>query len=553
MEFLNAETLAEGIISAGNNSFATTCSRWSTTRRVMGTPFPGPYSFKHHPWIKGFLDSKASFNVTLKSAQSGFSEAAINRTLWTIDKRRMSVLYVLPTKGNASDFSKTRFDAACHLSPYIRSLFTDTNSVGLKTAGEVSLYIRGSRSDSDLKSIPTGVIVLDEMDEMSPRAIKLAEERMSGHLRPEQWRISTPTIPEFGVHESFLTTTQEVFTFKCPCCSKKTHLRFPDCLEVCGEVIGDPDIHKSFLKCAECGGKLQHELKHEWLSSGIWVPTKLDADPDRRGFSINQLYSATITPAMLAAAYIESRFSEAANQEWNNSKLGLPFLGDSSQLSHEIINRCLGNYNKGTGQPDRAGRLITIGVDQGKTGYYVVCEWSFDPNSRDHVGGAYCKVLDYGSFAQQDEGWGDVAAKIREWQCLKGVIDADPEISDARRFAKAFKPHFYLSRYRGGNTGREFTIVEEDSDAPIIQSNNVFWVGEMQHKFRSNMIELPVNTSELFKKHMRGLVKRYQKDESTGNYNAVFKKVGEDHYFHCLVYAFQAMVMKLKNGEYETI
>ena len=553
MHFNNVEELSSALLDAGKNSFATTCSRWSTTRRVMGEPFPGPYSFKHHPWIKGFLDSKAPFNVTLKSAQSGFSEAAINRVLWTIDKSRKSVLYVLPTKGNASDFSKTRFDAACHLSPYIKGMFTDTNSVGLKTAGEVSLYIRGSRSDSDLKSIPVGVIVLDEMDEMTLRAIKLAEERMSGHMQTEQWRISTPTIPEFGVHADYLTTTQEVFMFKCEGCSRNTYLRFPECLEVCGESIGDPDINRSFMKCGECGHKLIHELKHQWLAKAYWEATNKNADPNRRGFSMNQFYSAAISPAQLAAAYIEGQFSEAARQEWFNSKLGSPFLGDSSQLSFEMINACLSNYKVGTLQPKGPGRLITIGIDQGRIGYYVVCEWSFEQGNSDYIGGAYCKVLDYGEFQQQDIGWDVAHAKVREWQALKGVIDADPELSDARRFAKQYAPHFYLSRYRSGNSGKEFTVVDENSDSPIIQSNNVFWVGEMQHKFRVGMIDLPHNTSEGFKQQMRSLVKRYEKCPITGGNSVTYKKVGPDHYFHCLIYAFQAMAMKISQGSYESI
>src|SRR5690242_12494051 len=82
------------------------CSRWSAHRRVMGSPFPGPYGWKYHPWVKEILDSKAPFNVTLKSAQSGFTEVGINRAFYTLDVAKRDVLYVLPTATNATDFSK---------------------------------------------------------------------------------------------------------------------------------------------------------------------------------------------------------------------------------------------------------------------------------------------------------------------------------------------------------------------------------------------------------------------------------------------------------------
>ena len=93
---------------------------------------------------KGILDSNATYNVTLKSAQGGFTEIAINRSLWHIDINKRDVLYVLPTATNAGDFSKARFGGALHNSPYLKQLFTSTNSIGLKQAGATNLYIRGS-------------------------------------------------------------------------------------------------------------------------------------------------------------------------------------------------------------------------------------------------------------------------------------------------------------------------------------------------------------------------------------------------------------------------
>ena len=169
----------------------------------MGEPFPGPYSWKYHPWVREMHDSSASFNYAMKSAQAGVTEVAINRALYVLDKLRRDVLYVLPTALNASDFSKARFATALALSHKLAEIFTDTNTINLKQAGANTLYIRGSRGDSNLKSIPVSELFLDEIDEMDQKQIWLALERLSGQVHKHVWGISTPTIPNYGIHKLY--------------------------------------------------------------------------------------------------------------------------------------------------------------------------------------------------------------------------------------------------------------------------------------------------------------------------------------------------------------
>lgn len=538
----NDDGLANAFKSAGDSVFATTCSRWSSRRRIMGPPYAGNYGWKYHPWVKGILDSKATFNVTLKSAQGGFTEIAINRALWHIDINKRDVLYVLPTATNAGDFSKARFGGALHNSPYLKSLFTSTNSIGLKQAGATNLYIRGSRGDSNLKSVPASVLMLDEFDEFDQRAVYLALERLSGQPDKEIWFISTPTIPNYGVSKEYLMTTQEHYTFKCPLCSRHTELMFPECLEMFGETINDRDVHKSYLKCKECQGKLPHETKFEWLANGTWKSTYENGDPDRRGYYMNQLYSSTVSPAELTVAYLRGLGDEFAAQEWNNSKLGLPFVGESSQLNDTQIDAAVRDYSTNDARPIVGGsrKIRTLGYDQGKTGYYVVIEWTFERVSKDINMVAHAKVVDFGKILQQSEGWGRLHELMREWQINFCIIDADPEISDARRFARTFPGYVHLSRYRRGQTGKELAISEEDTDAGMVVSDRTHWVGITLGRFRVGTIEIPRDISAEFREHMKALVKRYEKDND-GNLIAKYLNIAPDHFAHALVYAEQAL------------
>jgi hypothetical protein len=526
-------TIMEGLTSKTLSS----CSRWAAHRRIMGEPFPGPYTWKYHPWVREMHDSQAGFNTAMKSAQAGVTEVGINRAFYVIDQLKRDVLYVLPTSIVASDFSKARFSVALKHSPYLASVFTDTNTVNLKQAGTCNLYIRGSRGDSNLVSIPVSEMILDEVDRMDQKQIWLALERLSGQTRKCVWAISTPTIPNYGIHKLYKNSTQEHFVFECPACSRWTELIWPDCVEIIGETIYDPRCHESFLKCKECKNRLEHKDKPNWLGkTGRWEVFAKNANPDHRGFHINQLYSFTVSPGELVVAYLRGMGDEAANKEFHNSKLGLPFIGEGAQITDDMIDDgCIGTYTSNGDRPRVGGqRLITLGVDQGKYSYWVVCEWFVDQLANDINIAARCKVLAFGKFHEDD--WHVLRELMREWQVLACVIDADPQINEARRFAKEFPGYAYLCRYRRGKTAKEISISEADSGAPIATVDRTNWLTASLGRFRTKRIVLPRDISLEFREHIKALVRTYEPDE-TGNPVATFVETGPDHYAHALNYA----------------
>ena len=530
------EGLADTIRTVGDAPKSkSSCYHWSTRRRIMGSPFPGPYSTKYHPWCREILDSKAEFNVTLKSAQAGLTEVGINRALYSIDVRKLSVLYVLPTATNAADFSRARFGGALMESPYLKSIFSDTNSVGLKQAGSTNLYIRGSRGDSNLKSVPAAVLVMDEYDEFDQNAIRLALERLSGQREKEVWAISTPTIPDYGVSKQYLTTTQEHFYFKCPCCSQWTELIFPECMEVCGESVNDPRVHDSYLKCKECGGKLHHEDKVNFLASGTWRPTYHNGDPSRRGFAINQLYSSTVSPKEIAEAWIAAQTDEPTMKEFKNSKEGKPFLGQGAQITDDQIAAAYGDHSIHDERPISSGRLITMGYDQGRTGYVWIVEWFVD-NLKDPNRTSTGKLLYLEKFDQYARGMSPLNDLMTEWQVQYAVTDADPEITMAREFCSRFRRYAATSRYRKGVVGNELAITNEDGYAPMITVDRTHWIGTALGRFKTGRISIPREFPDEAKSHLKALVATWEKDEF-GNQKQTYVSTGPDHYAHAFVYA----------------
>ena len=223
--------LLNNVSSGLRRHSVTTCSQWAEMYRIMGPPFAGKWSFKYHPWLRAIHDDNADIVVCRKGAQLGVTETALNKTFYTIDIKGVSVLYVLPAATpDAADFSSARFDPALELSPHLASLFSDVKNIGHKRAGSANLYIRGSRSRSQLKSVPVGLTILDEVDEMIQDHIPLVFERMAGQMQQQALLISTPTIANYGIDAYYESSTQQLYYFRCPHCTRSvsyTHLTLP--------------------------------------------------------------------------------------------------------------------------------------------------------------------------------------------------------------------------------------------------------------------------------------------------------------------------------------
>lgn len=530
-----AQEFRRALAAGLKSNTLTSCSRWAEHRRIMGAPFPGPYTFKYHPWARDVSDSQTSFNSVMKGAQTGLTEAAINRALYTIDILKRDVLYVLPTAIAASDFSKTRFSGALSLSPYIASIFTKTNTDRLKIAGSVSLYIRGSRGNINLKSCPASTMILDELDEMDDKQIWLAYERLSGQVEKNIWSISTPTIPKFGIHALYLQGTQEQWMFNCPHCGRETMLTWPDCIEIRGESVTDPKCMESFLKCKECGHRLEQAEKPEFLRSGHWVVTNHDNNPDHRSFHVSQLYSFTVNPGELVQAFFRGECDEGAATEFHNSKLGQPYIGEGAQVTDAMIENCLANYCNGELVPAlySESKPIVMGVDVGKRCNVVIMEFSPDKFDHDINVSAFGKILWHGTILGSEFERLDML--MREWQVSHCVIDADPFTNDARRFARRFPGFVTLCRYRSGVTGKEISISDEDG-APMATVDRTNWLDASLGRFNSRRIAIPKDTGDEFKEHIKAFVRTYIKD-TYGNQQARYVETGADHYGHALNYA----------------
>lgn len=478
--------------------------------------------------------------VSQKAAQLGFTEWALNKTFFKIGVERVDCLYVLPARTpDATDFSSSRFDVALELSPSLENMFSDVKNVGHKRAGTANLYVRGSRARSALKSIPVGFIVFDEVDEMETDNIPLAMERTSGQRVSQILMLSTPTVDDYGINSYFKNTTQDHFFFRCPHCGVLTELTYPECLVITAEDYSDPKIMESYYICKECKGRLEHEDKPNWLSSGRWV--QQFPDKKNRGCTMPQMYSfgKAGVPGHFAIAALKAQENPADEQEFYNSKLAKTHVVDGAKVTDEQILECKGNHQRGP-QPG----LITMGVDVGRWLHVEIDQWFYDDRIRtvDINAAAFCRVINQTKVRE----FAELHRLMREYNVTYCVIDMLPERRHSLDFALSFPGQVSMCIYGNGITGKGLNHHPSDIE-PKVTVDRTSWLDLSLGRFRTRQISLPVDTNQEYKLHVKNLVRVYEKDDD-GNVTGKYVKVGDDHYGHARNYAEIALPLALSSG-----
>jgi len=525
----------ERIISGLTRKAIRTVSRYAEEYRIMGPPFPGKWTFDHHPWLKELCDITNELQVGQKAAQMGYTEVALNKAFKWLDIDWVSVLYVLPTKvPDATDFSTARFDTALELSPHLNDLFTDVKNVGHKRAGTASLYVRGSRSRSHLKSIPVSGVILDEVDEMVQANLSLVFERMSGQVDKWVFALSTPTIEKIGINEMYAGTDQRHFMFRCPRCGRSTELVFPDCLVITADSPDDPKIRESYIICKECKGTLDHEAKRFFLKDGFWVPTV--ENRFKIGHHINQMYSMTVPPWELAALHLKSLSNETDEQEFYNSKLGLPHEVKGARVTDTNIKECEGEFKISQGCTRNV--ITTMGVDVGKFLHVEIDEWFFysTPTPSDIHSVTRPRAIHIDKY----QNFSELIDLMRRFMINACVIDANPERRKAFEFAEYFHGIVRMCFY-GNNLKGSKAISLHDQSEHTMTVDRTAWLDVALGRFKNKRISLPVDMPFEYRQQIKAPVRIYKKDAQgnpVGNY-----VVGneDDHYAHARCYAELAL------------
>lgn len=495
--------------------------QWALTyRRIDGRPL----SLDRHEPLKAIYADDHPHIVVIKPAQVGVSEMAISRVchaldhgarFWGLDKTGLNVAYLFPTKTALEDFSKERFSGLRVESEYMRSLFaSDYDATDFKQAGESYLYLRGMESESSLLSFPADMLVYDEYDRMSKLSIALAKARIRASSLKHELKISTPTLPNVGIHGEYLTTDQRRWYVTCEHCKTAVTLDF------FRDVYADNEPYDTWrywhpedletrvtmtTRCPQCKAPIDRCGPGQWIAD---VPEVTSA----HGYHVPWFAFPTVDLNQLAKAAVNQEPTKI--EEFFRSDLGLTYAPEGTRLNESMMKQLGVVLPAGLGYSN-----VTMGVDVGSRLHYRISGTSNGKRT----------VMAMGAVRTFEE----LTPLMSRYRVRLCVIDAMPETHKTTEWAAKHSGKVLRAFYPNGLDGE---LYRKKEDEGIIQINRTMAMDQVFDAVARADEVWPAtiaNDREIIE-HMCAPIRVLVEKPNTAM--AVWTHTAPDHYYHAALY-----------------
>jgi len=523
---------------------------WTLQNRPMLIP-DRPFSLASHPYLAGIYEAQARRMIVYKSGQMGISEYLLSYALHACDQRRANVLYTFPNDALVSDFSSARLGPAIEASDYLNQIVVEggggegkrgADRVTLKRIRNRFLYFRGavvkpSGLAPQLKSIDADVLILDELDEMDPRAPSIARKRLGHSMIAEERAISTPTYPERGIHAEWLHSDQREWHVQCGRCGNRQTITINDVV-IERDALDRPtrwhkNQHGAFAACRKCGREIDR------LGTGEWVAIY----PSREtvGFHVTKLFSGAASLDGLIKALQTT--DETKRREAYNQDLGEPYTPRGGQLTDEVLNVCRRDYVHGV--PPRNAvdaeaykSAPVMGIDVGRVLHSVIRTFNPETGERRQI---WCGELS----------WDELIPTMRRFGVQTDVIDALPETTKAREAQAALPPGtLWLSYYPNQALGsKDKDAINIKFDEGTVLQDRTRTLDTTFAMFVDSVNTLPANAADIrdYYAHLKASV-RVLETNKQGEMVARYVETGPDHYAHAENYCSAARFVAGQRG-----
>jgi len=528
---------------------------WVTERAKILLPKAGKVDFKRYPYMRAVYSDTHPDITIIKGAQLGFSTWGICRAMWMLTTFNCTVIYTFPTREQVSEYTAARIDPIVQQSPYLQSRIVDVNSVKLKkfrrdpkdTAAGVSLiYFQGAAKESDAIAVDADLVIHDEEDKSNPQVIEQYRERLTASRFKWRARLSTPTIPGYGVDRSYALTDQMKWLVTCPSCNAEFEMWFP---KEHGDPRGniEPDTWAEVAegkvpryKCHRCDTTLTDEDR----GSGRWV-SRVTAGGLARGYQVSQMAA----PWISAGEILFSRANSTWERDFWNLKIGMAWMAGTTAMTRSALEK------RASDDPMAyTGSGCFMGVDVGKKLHVVI---------QDHDANGNPRVLRIAEVPWDPDG---DFIELDEFMVAFGVttcvVDRAPETGMARRFANRWNrpgvTRVYLCTYKeetANASSRELRFTSPSGDYDKAKAEDVASVkaprNETMTMVANELLQRMVLPRpdgspdyEAFYDHCWNTKRTPIFDEGMDATKAIesfiWEKTGPDHFFHAMVYAYLA-------------
>jgi len=335
---------------------ASTPLAWITLNKMVNEN-QEPIEFTNHRFMIDFYADTCDDIVSRKSAQVGFSVAAILKSFHEAKYGKLNIIYALPTKNVVNDFVKPKVNPLITSNAPIESIVKD-DSVSLKRVGDRFVFFKGGFSDREAISISGDVLVIDEYDRMPDMGVvNTFDSRLQASKNPKRWRFSNPSQVGFGVDGLYNDSNQLHWFVACHHCNYEMYL---DWVKEPVD-LGDLTLHTHYVdrerEIYACG-KCDKEISDEDRRMGRWVAKY--PNRKRHGYWFSQMMAPWVSAKRIIEQYEESNI-----EFFHNFVLGKAYTPTDMIVDRAAILRA-------TAPSNIVRTQVAIGVDQDAGGQYYV-------------------------------------------------------------------------------------------------------------------------------------------------------------------------------------
>lgn len=491
-----------------------------------------PWSFEDHEFQLDILrESKPEVGVQ-KCSQVGITEEEVRRMLGFLAMSTgVTAIYTLPTRNFAMKFSKSRIDTVIDRSPYlIKLLKPGANGSEFKQIGSSSLYLGGAQNASQAISIPADYLVQDEIDFSNPGAVTAYESRIRHSDIKVRRQFSTPTISGYGISLVLDGSSQARYLCKCSKCGTESAIDFFRDVVVPGldkefdkfekqDLRNDKyKVHEAYLACPKCRRSIDRDLadrnRRRWVHA---YPSRSMAGYYIRPFDLMK-YNPT-------HSVIDQIKGYARLQDYHNFVHGLTYKSDETEINLSTVTQ------NTTEQFQDFSEGCYMGVDVGKKLNVVILKQN----------GPRLDVIAIMTVDSSEDTAGELEMIYNRYGCYRMVIDSAPDWTLCKIVLSKMGTFAHPCVYVNENPRKPemFTIKEDDNN--ILLASRTTVIDVVVSEVNKGRMHFP-NCDEMgtFKKHLHGMKKTEEYDD-TGQRQSKWTKISdEDHYFHALIYAYLA-------------
>jgi hypothetical protein len=428
----------------------------------------------------------------MKPAQIGASTVFNIKPLWLMDKRKIDIIYTMPSDSDVREFVSSKTNRIIAQNPILQAMTKDRDTIEQKQVGNSIIYFRGTWTDRAAMTYPADLLIFDEVDASNQKVVEDYETRIKHSKLKWRWYLSHPSSEKTGVHKLFLQSDQKHWFIKCSWCNEKQYLSWPESIN---QELG-------IYVCKFCGKELTDDDRRrgEWVKkfnnrpvSGYWI-------------------SSLMCPWVPAREIVEN-FNTKDAEYFYTKVLGLPYVGKGNKVTEDVILRNLtSEFNAQDGN-------IVIGVDTGTRIWYVV--------------GNQKGIFHHGMCTDYNE----IEDMLRRWPKAIAVFDQGGDLIAPRALREKYRGRVFLCHYRQDRKTMQLIKWGHDEEAGnvVVDRNRMIQlvVDELTDK-RIPIFGNREEWSDLIT-HWSNM-KRVEEMDGLGVMKKKWEREGDDHLVHAQVY-----------------